>query len=92
MLIFYRFRLSRFWVFEKTKNSISQKSIWAHHKKCVSPPPPPPPPPSVVLLAFFIAFLGVSSQGELKNAIKQNPGNISAAANKSTYSLEVFFF
>jgi hypothetical protein len=41
---------------------------------------------------FFIAFLGVSWQGEFKNAIKKNRAKISSASKKSTYSLTSHFF
>jgi hypothetical protein len=43
------------------KTFFSEKSIWAHHKKCgFFSLRFFPPPPAVVLLDFFIAFLGVS--------------------------------
>jgi hypothetical protein len=49
--------------------------------------------PSVGFVRFsFIAFLGVSQQGEFKNAIKKNCAKISSAFKESTHSLTSLFF
>jgi hypothetical protein len=84
-----------FWAFcnngsSKTrKQKIPKQSIWAHHKKCggvfsfFSP--------SVVWYDFFIAFLGVSYQGEFKKAIKQIARKSPQLPKKALTHLRHFF-
>jgi hypothetical protein len=82
IFLFYFFIhfLSRFWAFRNKGSSQTRKrtfGIWAYQKKskkCGSPPVffLTPPSPSFVLVGFFIAFLGVSQDGEFKNTTKKS--------------------